>query len=237
MLDPITQQYIGDELRLFEAATNWKKYYGSILKPYLKGRVLEVGAGLGGTTIVLCDGSPKEWTCLEPDATLSAEIQTLIDNHQLPTCCKVVTGTFDNLQKDEFYDCIIYIDVIEHIKDDRNELEKAYSKLTKGGHLIILAPAYQFLYNAFDKEIGHFRRYNKKRLKSVIPPNLKPVRLNYLDSVGVMASVFNKFFLQQKYPTPEQIKLWDNYLIRTSMVLDKLIFHQWGKSLLGIWEK
>ena len=45
--------YPGGELELFEHARNWKKYFSHFIKPYLKGRVLEVGAGIGSTTVIL----------------------------------------------------------------------------------------------------------------------------------------------------------------------------------------
>ena len=51
------------------------------------------------------------------------------------------------------------MNVLEHIEDDKEELNIAVSKLNQGGHLIILVPAHNELYSKFDKEIGHFRRY------------------------------------------------------------------------------
>ena len=60
-------EYQGKELELFEHAQNWKKYFASFMSPYLKGCVLEVGAGIGGTTKVLCDATQFYLDLLEPD--------------------------------------------------------------------------------------------------------------------------------------------------------------------------
>ncbi len=49
-------EYQGKELELFERAENWKRYFASFMSPYIRGDVLEVGAGIGGTTKVLCNG-------------------------------------------------------------------------------------------------------------------------------------------------------------------------------------
>ena len=65
-----TQDYIGDELELFEIATTWKAYFARHLAPFISGDVAEVGAGLGGTTRLLCTGCETTWTALEPDADL-----------------------------------------------------------------------------------------------------------------------------------------------------------------------
>ena len=39
--------YVGQELDVFAHAVHWKRYWSSQIEPYLRGDVLEVGAGLG----------------------------------------------------------------------------------------------------------------------------------------------------------------------------------------------
>lgn len=87
-----TDKYIGNELQLFERANNWKSYFKTFISKYLKGDILEVGAGIGGTTKMLCDGKQHEWLCLEPDEKLSMIIEQLIKLHKLPECCISETG-------------------------------------------------------------------------------------------------------------------------------------------------
>jgi SAM-dependent methyltransferase len=229
--------YIGNELELFEKAENWKSYYGSFLKPYLKGKVLEAGAGLGGTTKHLCDGTQQEWLCLEPDPELAQQISELISSHKLPDCCRLQIGTLEDISDTDLYDAIIYIDVIEHIEDDAAELRRAYNHLKPGGKLMILVPAHQFLYSPFDKAIGHFRRYNKTMLKNAVPKEFKQKKLVYLDSVGLLASAANKIFLKQSQPQEKQILFWDRVMVTVSRVTDPLTLGMAGKSVLGIWEK
>ena len=60
------------------------------------------------------------------------------------------------------FETIIYLNVLEHIENDLKEIDDALSKINKGGYLIIVVPAHQKLYTNFDKEIGHFRRYDKR---------------------------------------------------------------------------
>ena len=63
------------------------------------------------------------------------------------------------------FETILYISVLEHIKDDKDEIDTALSKLKKGGYLIICVPAHNYMYSKFDKEIGHYRRYSIGFLK------------------------------------------------------------------------
>jgi protein-L-isoaspartate O-methyltransferase len=232
-----TEHYIGNELSLFEKAVNWKAYYGSKLKPYLKNRVLEVGAGIGGTTLSLCDGSQKEWLCVEPDATLASDVSRLIETKKLPSCCHLHVGTLSNLPKQAPFDAIMYIDVVEHIEDDRSELALAYEHLAPNGVLIVLVPAYQWLYSPFDKAIGHYRRYTRSMLLKAMPPQSKILHAWYLDSFGLLASSANKVLLKQSNPTPKQIKFWDSMLVPVSKVTDKIVQHRFGKSVLVIAQK
>ena len=62
--------YSGTELELFLHALNWKKRTKKEVSPYINGKVLEVGAGIGGTTKTLGCEKIESWTCLEPDENL-----------------------------------------------------------------------------------------------------------------------------------------------------------------------
>ena len=116
-------------------------------------------------------------------------------------------------------------------------MKKAANLLNSGGHIIVLSPAFQFLYNPFDKAIGHYRRYNKKMLGMITPAGLQLVSNKYYDSIGYFAALMNKLFLRKKYPTLKQVLFWDNWMVPVSKVTDKLFFHRFGKSIIGILEK
>lgn len=229
--------YIGNELEIFKIAHNWKSYYSSFFKKYLKGDVLEIGAGIGETTHTLCDGTQNSWICVEPDAVLSKEIAAKKLSCYLPDMIEIITGFIEDVDKVLLFDAIIYIDVIEHIERDAEELNKAVARLKPGGKLIILVPAHNFLMTKFDRAIGHYRRYDKKMLDSVVPKDVEKLKLIYLDSVGLTASLANKFLLKQSYPKIKQIKFWDSVMIPLSRISDWLLLHSMGKSVLGIWKK
>src|SRR5262245_33802340 len=110
-------RYVGTELELFAEAVQWKQYFASQLRPFILGDVLEVGAGLGGTTKVLCQGAIDSWTCLEPDAALAGQLQAISDEPHLKTRpIQVKAGTLADLPLDARFDSILYIDVLEHIE-------------------------------------------------------------------------------------------------------------------------
>ena len=76
---------------------------------------------------------------------------------------------FDLLQSplpDQSVDVLIMLNVLEHIEDDVLALQKAFNLLKPGGALIIEVPAGPNLYDAYDAELHHFRRYSASELQS-----------------------------------------------------------------------
>lgn len=232
-MQPDSGQYVGTELELFAAATRWKAYWAKSIARWVRGDVLEVGAGIGANTRVLQGPAVRRWHCLEPDSTLAAKAAIEVSDLG---ACSVVVGTTASPTL-ERYDTILYIDVLEHIEDDRAELVRAAGLLREGGHLIVLAPAHQALYSEFDRAIGHFRRYDAGTLTAVGPLELALYRCFYLDSVGVVASFANRAFLKSERPTPAQIQLWDSFMVPLSRLLDPCLGRRLGKSVVAVWRR
>jgi SAM-dependent methyltransferase len=230
--------YAGDELDLFCKAKNWKAYWASQVAAFLRGAVLEVGAGVGANTRLLLNERIKTWLCLEPDPHLLRELRSNLPEVALPDArIEVLNGTLRDCGDSLQFDSILYIDVLEHIKDDARELALAGSRLKENGFLIVLSPAHQWLFSEFDARIGHFRRYTKASLKSVAPRELKLRRLRYLDSCGLAASLANRVVLHQGLPTRDQIQLWDGRLVPASRMMDRLTGYLFGKSVLAVWQR
>lgn len=230
-------EYVGVELDIFREAVNWKNYWASFVYKYMSGEILEVGAGIGENTLLLCNNTVKRWVCLEPDPKLCKRIHAGIKSSLPAKQCEILTGTLANLEPGQLFDTIIFIDVLEHIEDDRAEMKMAVGHLKKGGRIIVLSPAHQWLFTDFDASIGHYRRYNKKSLTCLTTEVLMLERLYYLDAVGLLASAANRLFLRQSMPTIKQIKFWDRIMVRCSRIVDPILFYKAGKSVLGIWRK
>jgi SAM-dependent methyltransferase len=227
--------YVGSELDLFAGATTWKSYLRSHLRSHLSGNVLEVGAGLGAATAALNDGTPRRWICLEPDRALAERIKPSLPSGL--SNCEVIVGTLLDLRPQEQFDAILYVDVLEHIETDAAELTRAAAHLKPNGILTVLAPALPWLYTRFDASIGHYRRYTKNSLRSIVPKGLREKKCIYLDSVGVLASLGNKLFLHSPIPTKAQVRFWDRSLVPISRLTDRVLRYAIGRSILVIWQK
>lgn len=166
---------------------------------------------------------------------MAERLREAIARGELPACCQAWAGTVRDLPSDARFDAILYVDVLEHVRDDAAELVAAAGALSPGGALIVLAPAHGWLYSPFDRAIGHYRRYTRRSLAAVGPPGLRLVVLRYLDSVGLLASAGNRFVLRKSTPTAGDIARWDQLMVPVSRWLDPWLGFRIGKSVLGVW--
>jgi SAM-dependent methyltransferase len=230
-------KYAGSELELFEKARNWKAYWRAQIAGFVRGEVLEVGAGIGTNTLTLAGLDYQRWTCLEPDAALAARITLPPGGRHVSA-----TGTIDDLPGAAkfdaiLYDTILYIDVLEHIEDDHGEMARAAARLKPGGALIVLAPAHPSLFTPFDRAIGHFRRYTRASLRAAAPETLRVEKLVYLDAAGMLASAANRWLLRKSMPAAWEIRAWDWLGVPVSRLIDPVFAGRVGKSVLGVWRK
>lgn len=228
-------EYVGGELELFAEARNWKRYWSAMLRPFVHGRVLDAGCGIGANADHVWNQGMTHYTFLEPDGHLLAQVpeHSWSSDEQSAERIQGTTGDLTGRQ----FDTILYIDVIEHIADAKEEVHRAAELLVHGGHLLIVVPAFNMLFSEFDRAIGHHRRYTKRSLRNELPPGLEVVALRYLDSAGLLLSLGNKWFLKQRAPKPSQIRLWDRCVVPISRITDKFVFHGFGRSLVCIARK
>jgi ubiquinone/menaquinone biosynthesis C-methylase UbiE len=97
---------------------------------------------------------------------------------------------------DDYVDVIIALNVLEHIENDTEALKQIYRILKPGGYAIIEVPANQDLYDFFDEQLKHFRRYNLKNLRKMATnENFRIIRASHFG-----------FFI---YPAFKIVKLWN----------------------------
>lgn len=229
--------YIGQELDIFAHAQEWKAYWASKLRPYVRGDVLEAGAGIGTNTLLLAPAKQGRWVCLEPDPQLLTILLKALGEELGRQHYEAIAGTTQDVQEQRF-DTILYIDVLEHIEADAEELRRATNLLRPGGRIVVLSPAHQWLFSPFDAAIGHYRRYNRSMLQAISPPGMITERIFYMDSVGLLASSANKLLLKQSTPALGQIQFWDRFMVPISRrILDPIVGFGLGKTIVAIWQK
>lgn len=188
----------------------------------VKGKqVLEIGCG-NGILLKKMKDNGKSVTGIEPNEKLINIAKNI--NPDLA----IIHGTSENLEKLVFekFDTIIMTDVLEHIEKDGLLLDNLHKYLNKTGELVLVVPAYQALYGIRDKNIGHYRRYSKRTLKTLLKNNNFTVtKLFYWNMLGVLP-----YFLYEKVwkkPLSTEMRSGKNMNVAKKM-LSKILFY-WFK--------
>ena len=223
--------YPGKELEIFDKAVLWRKYIYFLVKKYIKNDLLEVGAGIGSFTENY-KNNLKNITLAELDKQNIKRLKKRFKGSKIKIKAELTSklnGKFNS---------ILYMNVLEHIKNDKKEINISLSKLNKKGYLIILVPAHNELYTKFDKEIGHFRRYKVNFFKKLKFKDAKIVKLQYLDCLGYFLYYLNKIFYKNEiYPSKTKIFIWDKFFTPFTFFFDRFLNYRFGKNVLCIIEK
>lgn len=223
--------YPGKELEIFDKAVFWRKYIYFLVRKYLKNGLLEVGAGIGSFT----KNYKNNFTNIsltELDKKNIKKLKKRFKNSKI----KILSKFTSEIGKK--FNTILYMNVLEHIKNDKKEINISLSKLNKKGYLVILVPAHNELYTKFDKEIGHFRRYKINFFKKLKLKNSKIIKLQYLDCLGYFLYYLNKMFYKDEvYPSESKIFIWDKFFTPLTFFLDKFLNYKFGKNILCIIKK
>lgn len=216
----------------FDKANFHISYSLYVIKKFIKGDILEVGAGCGSFTRNYYNNTIKSVTLTEPDRENFFNLKSKF--HEKKNV-DILDLEVEKIEKK--FDSIMYLHVLEHIKNDLKEIKDATNKLNNGGHLIIIAPAYQKLYGNLDKAVGHFRRYEKKFFKKDFQ-NLELLKVKHLDSIGLLLYYLNKiFFSKETFPSALKIFIWDKIFTPLTIVIDFIINYSFGKCLVAIYKK
>lgn len=197
------------EFAALQEARNYRAALVRDFSPFLKGRVIEIGAGIGQITAGLKQlGGIDELLCVEPDAGFCNSFRARHAGQRL------IEGTINEVPPDTKWEAILSINVLEHIREDTLELE-AYRRFlgTKRGSLCLFVPARPEIYAPIDKDFGHHRRYTRAELAGKLEAaGFDAVRLRYFNFVGYFAWWFNFCLLKKRGFDAGAVRLFDRLI-------------------------
>jgi len=215
-----------------------------LLSRFLGGRVLEVGAGVGHITAQLA-AHAREVVAIEPNRTLFAELQENTNHLSNVTAFNMTLEQFTQshgaaLRKSMVdFDSVVYINVLEHIADDKQELSRAKALLVHSGRLLIVVPAHQWLYSRVDRLTGHFRRYSRHGLRQLIESSgLRCEHLRYFDSIGLVPYLVLYKWFRSVATTGANANIYSRLILPLSLGIYRATAGQLiGKNLVAVAQK
>lgn len=228
--DPVGAQ----TLEVMGTAGRYNTRLFSLIKPWLRGSVLDVGAGSGNFIPALISGNLVVSALdINPDylKILSQTYPAISVYHldlQTRSLPDRLVGSFDT---------IIMLNVLEHIAADSQSVANLYKLLKPGGRLIIIVPAHQAVFGTLDKLLSHYRRYSATGLSRLLESHhFKILRLRYLSSLLILGWWLNGKVFRQKIIHPFQIRLIDPFIPLLASVED-LVRPPFGLSVFCVAEK
>jgi len=235
----------GDEISL-DNFTNYRKYQYDLIGNYVGKSILEVGSGGRGFTkqLLANNKSIERIYSIEPSEVLfrMAEGKYRFPDHVEFECRDVFDLDSSKIGK---FDTVVFIHVLEHIEEDSRALTTIHDCLEPNGFVLIEVPALPWLFSAHDKTLGHYRRYNKRMLKSIVDiEKYEIIKMWYQDPIGVLGFLYffklRKITLKSDQGT-ELAKnhgvTYEKYVIPFESKIEKFIKFPFGLSLTMILKK
>ena len=120
--------------------------------------------------------------------------------------------------------------------NDNEAVANLLKALHRGGHLLLFVPAFQSLYSPLDRLAGHHRRYRRRELAQLVPPEMgQIVRNEYFNPVGGFGWWINKFMPYNSLndsAVNTQVRLFDQYVLPVSRCLNPLTRSIFGQSIV-----
>jgi len=219
-------------LDIFDSANVWIKYVHFLNRKYYKNNFLEIGAGIGSFTDKY-KRNIKNIFLTEIDKN---NLNILKKKYQNDTNVTILESEVTKISQK--FNTICHFNVLEHVKEDKEEIINCLNKINKDGYLIILVPAHNELYGNLDRAVGHYRRYKKSFFKDLNLSDGKIVELKYMDCMGYILYYMNKLiYKNETYPSSLKIFIWDKIFTPITILLDFLTAYRFGKNVLCVIKK
>jgi SAM-dependent methyltransferase len=227
-------QYFGKDLEAMTFAKNYHQWVLAEFFPYLGCNVAEVGAGSGNFSTLLLKTNISRLTAFEPSPNMYPRLLETLSRDKR---AQAVNGFFGRAHPGEYFDSVLYVNVLEHIEDDAAELANVYDALHPGGHLLIFVPALPWLFSEFERQAGHFRRYRKKNLVELAQQSgYAIIKARHFDITGIIPWYINFVLLKNEF-TSGSVSLYDRMVVPVMRVVEGLIPPPIGKNILMVAKK
>ena len=170
-------------LQVISHADRFNRWMFETIVPFAAGNILEIGSGIGNLSryflehnyhITLSDIDPVYTNILHQQFSRFPNLQGIM---QIDLQHKNFQLEYASLK--ESFNTVFYLNVLEHLRDDKLAVKNSLYLLKPGGTLIILVPAYPILYSRMDKALHHVKRYTKKSLNKLLSDNGTTIKKSF----------------------------------------------------------
>ena len=195
-------------LEVLTEAKNYNRWIAENFYSSIQAPLLEFGSGIGNISELISSYTPL---CLtDTDARMLAHLKNKFShiNDVSVDFLDITQPPPEHLV--ESFQTVIGINVLEHVEDDQKALFHLGNVLKPSGRLLLLVPAKKWAYTDLDKQLGHFRRYEKKELaEKLVTASFQIEKLYFFNLVGLMSWIMRDKLQRSGGLRPYQISSFD----------------------------
>lgn len=240
-MPPESFKYEGEDLDAMDLADNYHDWILDRFEPSLGANVVEVGAGTGSfSRLIARRAAPRRLFLLEPSQAMAAKLDEAAEElTDVETMTAV--GFLDGMTAEVTAfepDTFVYVNVLEHVEHDAEEIQRVFDLLPPGGTLCAFVPALPFLYSKFDKSIDHYRRYTLGGISDkCTSAGFEIVERRYFDVVGILPWLIKFRLLGSTRLNPGAVGVYDRLVVPVMRRVESLIRVPVGKNALVVARK
>jgi SAM-dependent methyltransferase len=232
--------YEGQDLEALADLPNYQSAILRAFRPHLRGRVLEVGAGVGNIA-ALVEPLADELVLLEPATNLEPRLR---DRFRGTRRVKVapwrIEDAFGRAIDDvvispSSFDAVVSVNVLEHVEDDAAMLADIRHALKPTGALLLFVPALPILYGSLDRLVGHFRRYERASLVALLERcGFRVDDCRYFDALGMLPWLLAGRVLRMHRFDDRGARLYDRIAFPLTERFERKVSPALGKNLIAV---
>ncbi len=225
--DTLLQSQVLEDLA---EAVNYRHWLVDLAVPHLTGPTLEIGSGLGDYAEDWADRG-VQLTASEADPHRLAALRERFAAD--PRVGVRELGVPIDVEAD--YAAVVAYNVLEHVPDDLAAVRAFAGLVRPGGAVVLVVPALPALMSAFDRAIGHQRRYRRAGLAAVLAAaGLEVQRLHHLNLPGVPAWFVGMRLLRMTPSAGPALRAWDGLVVPVARRLERRWTPPVGQSLFAV---
>jgi len=222
-------------LDIFLQTPNLNRWIFDRLSPWCGRRVMEVGAGLGTMTELLLDRELVVATDIDPEFLAKLKTKFAGRPHVKVQSLDLEDVDIEALRVHQL-DTVLCVNVLEHVRNDRDALKRVGEALRPGGRLLLYVPALPWLYGTLDRGLQHHRRYARQPLENLLAETgWRVLHQSWMNVLGIPGWFFNSRILGRKILPTWQAALYDK--LTPLFRLEKHLRPAFGMSLVVVCER
>lgn len=216
------------------SAVNYHAWLCSMAEPYLGDDPLELGSGMGEYAQTWLDGGLERIAISEVEPHRRGLLeQRFRDDPRV----RLAAVDLADVQPGD-HSSVVSFNVMEHVPDDRLAFRSAFALLRSGGYFVTFAPAFPFAMSAFDRAVGHVRRYRLDDIRAdYVAAGFEIVEARYYNAPGLLAWFVGMRLLRMTPKAGTTLSVWDEQVVPRTRKWETRHRMPFGQSVLVVGRK